>query len=259
VEKIGEIEIRVTGKSGNQDLKPDNYDIKYIAAVLQNVDDLLYPLNKKDRPLITYDIEEGSVRHLFKTTIQTVIGSSALLTQIQANQSIDFLEIKTARAIENIQNLSLQKNYEFQIKTSLTDNYPLTINTHTKFFRTQNVWIDAEFYFYGILKDAGGKNKINIHLDTKDYGYLTIETGEEFLKKKEENLLFKSFDVRAKGKQNIETGEIDTKTLTLLELIDYQPKFDSDYLNSLIKKAKNRWSTINTDDWLIGLRGSYEA
>jgi hypothetical protein len=259
VEKIGDIEIRVVGKSGNQDLKPENYDIKHIAAILQNVDDLLYPNNKKDRPLITYDIKEGSVRHLFKTTIQTVIGFSAILTQIQAKESIDFLDVKTARAIENIQNLSLQKDYEFQIKTSLNDNYELIINPSTKFFRTQNIWADAEFYFYGILKDAGGKNKINIHLDTKDFGYLTIETGEEFLKEKEENLLFKRFGVRAKGKQNIETGEIDTKSLYLLELIDYQPKFDNDYLNSLIKKAKKSWSDINPDEWLFNLRGGYEA
>jgi hypothetical protein len=259
VEKIGEIEIRVVGKSGNQDLKPDNYDIKHIAAVLQNVDDLLYPNNKKDRPLITYNIKEGSVKHLFKTTVQTVIGFSAILTQIQTNKSIDFLEVKTARAIENIQKLSLQKNYEFQIKTSLNNNYELTINPSTKFFRAENSWADAEFYFYGTLKDAGGKNKINIHLDTKDFGYLTIETGEDFLKEKEENLLFKRFGVRAKGKQNIETGEIDTKSLTLLELIDYKPKFDSDYLNSLIKKAKKSWNNINTDDWLFNLRSGYEA
>lgn len=259
MEKIGDIEIRVVGKSGNQDLKPENYDIKHIASILQNVDDLLYPNNRKDRPLITYDIKEGSVRHLFKTTIQTVIGFSALLTQIQANESIDFLEVKTARAIENIQNLSIQKDYEFQIKTSLNESYELTINPSTKFFRAQNIWVDAEFYFYGVLKDAGGKNKINIHLDTKDYGYLTIETGKEFLKEKKENLLFKRFGVRAKGKQNIETGEIDTKALTLLELIDYHPKFDNDYLNSLIKKAKKSWHHIDTDEWLFNLRGGYEA
>lgn len=259
MEKIGDIEIRVVGKSGNQSLSPDNYDIKHIATILQNVEDLLYPNNKKDRPIITYDIQEGSVRHLFKTTIQTVIGFSAVLGQVQANESIDFLELKTARAIENIQNLSRQKNYEFQIKTSLKDDYELTINPSTKYFRTENIWVEAEFYFYGVLKDAGGKSKANIHLDTQDYGYLSIETGEEFLREREENLLYKKFGVRASGKQNIETGEIDTKSLSLLELIDYQPKFDSDYLNSLIKKAKKSWENINPDEWLLNLRGGYEA
>lgn len=259
VEKIGEIEIRVVGKSGNQDLSPDNYDIKHIASILQNVEDLLYPNNKKDRPIVTYDIQEGSVRHLFKTPIQTVIGFSAVLAQIESNQSIDFLELKTARAIENIQNLSLQKNYEFQIKTSLSDTYELTINPSTHFIRTENIWADAEFYFYGILKDAGGKSKANIHLDTEEYGYLSIETGEQFLKEREENLLYKKFGVRASGKQNIETGEIDTKSLALIELIDYQPKFDNDYLNTLIKKAKKSWKNVNPDEWLFNLRGGYEA
>lgn len=259
MEKIGDIEIRVVGVSGNQELKPDNYDIKHIASLLQNVEDLLYPLNKKDRPLITYDIQEGSVKHIFKTTIQSVIGFSAVLSQVQSNNSIDFLELKTARAIENIQQLSLQKNYVFQIKTSLKQDYELTINPKTKFFRSENTWADAEFYFYGILRDAGGKSKANIHLDTEDNGYLSIETGEEFLKQQEENLLYKKFGVRASGKQNIETGEIDTKSLKLLELIDYNPKFDHEYLKNLITKAKKSWKNVNPDEWLYNLRGEYEA
>ena len=259
MEKIGGIEIRVIGKSGNQNLRPENYDIKNITTVLQTVEDLLYPNNKKDRPIITYDIQEGSVRHLFKTTIQTVIGFSAILSQVQAEGSIDFLELKTALAFESIQNLSRQKNYEFQIKTSLNSNYELAITPSTAYFRTENLWADAEFYFYGILKDAGGKSKANIHLDTTDYGYLSIETGEEFLKEREENLLYKKFGVRTSGKQNIETGEIDTKSLTLIELIDYQPNFDNDYLNSLIKKAKKSWNNIKPDEWLFNLRGGYEA
>lgn len=259
MEKIGDIEIRVVGKSGNLELSPDNYDIKQIASILQNVEDLLYPNNKKDRPIITYDIEEGSVRHIFKTSIQAVIGFSALLSQVQAQNNIDFLELKTARALEEIQKMSRQKNYEFQIKTSLEKDYELKINPSTKFFRTENIWSDAEFYFYGVLKDAGGKSKANIHLDTKDYGYLSIETGEEFLKEREENLLYKKFGVRASGKENVETGEIDTKSLKLLELIDYNPKFDNDYLNTLINKAKNNWRGINADDWLLNMRGGYEA
>jgi hypothetical protein len=259
VEKIGDIEIRVVGKSGNQELKPDNYDIKQIAAILKNVEDLLFPTNKRERPLITYDIQEGSVRHIFKTSIQTIIGFSALLGQVESTKSIDFLDLKTALAFENIQNLSRQKDYEFQIKTSLKDDYELVINPNTNFERVENSWVEAELYFYGTIKDAGGKSKANIHIDTKDYGYVAIETGEGFLKDQEENLLYKNYGVRASGLQNIETGEMDTKSLKLIELIDYSPKFDSNYLNSLIGKAKKSWKNINTDEWLMSLRGGYEA
>jgi len=190
MEKLGDIEFKVIGKSGNQELTPDNYDIKHIASLLQDVEDLLFPNSKKERPLITYDIQAGSVKHIFKPTIQTVIGFSAILSQVNENQSIDFLDLKTASAFENIQNLAIQKNYEFQIKTSLKESYELQISPDTKYYRTENIWVDAEFYFYGILKDAGGKNKANIHLDTEDYGYLAIETGVDFLKEREENLLY---------------------------------------------------------------------
>lgn len=259
MEKIGDIEIRVIGKSGNLELKPENYDIKHIASILQNMEDLLYPNDKKGRPLITYDIQEGSVRHLFKTPVQYIIGFSAVLRQIQESNSIDFLDLKTARAIENIQQLAQQKNYEFQFRTSIKNDIELSINPSTRFFRTENAWVDAEFYFYGILKDAGGKRKANIHIDTDDYGYLAIETGQDFLMEQEENLLYKNFGVRATGKQNLDTGEIDTKSLKLVELINYNPKFDSDYLTSLINKAKKSWKDINTDDWLTNLRSGYEA
>jgi len=259
MEKIGEIEIRVTGKSGNNELNPENYDIKHIVAMLNNVEDLLYPRNKRERPLITYDIENGSVKHIFKTTVQTIIGFSALLGQIDNNQSIDFLELKTARAIENIQILSREKNYTFQIKTSLSNEYQLNINPKSEFFRNDKIWVDAEFYFYGTLKDAGGKSKANIHIDTQEYGYIAIETGKEFLEEREENLLYRNFGVRAKGKQNLDTGEIDTKTLKLIELIDYNPKFDSKYINRLIKKSENNWTKFQADHWLENLRGNYEA
>ena len=109
------------------------------------------------------------------------------------------------------------------------------------------------------MRDAGGKSKANIHLDTQDFGYLAIETGQEFLKEREENLLYRRFGVRAIGLQNLETGEVDTKSLKLLELIDYNPKFDKTYLNSLIRKAKNSWKKINPEEWLVDLRGGYEA
>jgi len=220
---------------------------------------MLYPSSKKDRPLIAYDVEEGSVKHIFKTSIQAVIGFSAVLAQVEANNTIDFLDYRTARALENVQKFSIEKDYQFEFKTSLKKNYELIISPRTKFYMSENFWVDAEFYFYGVLKDAGGKTKANIHIDTADLGYIQIETGEEFLRNQEVNLLYKHYGVRAVGKQNLETGEIDKKSLKLIELIDYNPKFDQEYLNDLIRKAKPKIKSIDVDDWLTSLRGGYEA
>lgn len=259
MDKIAELEIRVMGKSGNLDLHPDSFDIRHIASLLQDVEDLLFPTNKKERPLIAYNIQEGSVRHIFKTPVQYIIGFSAILAQVQASKSIDFLDLKTAKAIERIQQLAQQKDFEFQLSTSTRDGIALTINPNTSFYRSENLWADAEFYFYGMLTNAGGKTKANIHLDTAEFGSITIATGKDFLGGQEENLLYKNFGVRAAGKQNMETGEMDTSSLKLIELIDYSPKYDADYLSSLISKAKKSWKNVDGGDWLTKLRGGYEA
>lgn len=82
VDKVGYIEIRVIGKRGNLDISPENYDIKDIIAVLQNAENLLFPGSKKERPQISYEIKEGSVRHLLKTALQAVIGFNAILLSV---------------------------------------------------------------------------------------------------------------------------------------------------------------------------------
>jgi hypothetical protein len=259
MDKFGNIEIRVIGNKGNLSLSPDNYDVKEIISILQNVEDLLYPTNKKDRPIITYNIEEGSVRHIFKTGIQAIIGFSAILTQINKEGSIDFLELRTALAIENIQKLAFQKDYEFEIKTSTEKDVLLKVDSSTNFIRTENIWVDAELYFYGSLTNAGGKSKANIHLDTEEFGSITIDTEKEFLKEQEENLLYKDFGVRAVGKQNIQTGEVDKSSLKLIGFVDFTPKYNDIYLNKLISKAKHNWRSVNPDEWLNQIRGEYDA
>lgn len=260
MEKIGFIEIRITGSKGNLGLIPDNYDIREIIAILENAEDLLYPGEKRDRPNISYKIEEGSVKHILKTSIQYIIGFNAVIGQVNQVQNIDFLDLNTARAFENIQDIAVKRNYAFSIKTSLDQTNEITIDKTTHYFRTEAVWTDAEFYFYGRVTNAGGKDKANIHVFTEELGTVRIQTPISFLEKYDENLLYKTFGIRATGKQDAETGEIDTATLKFLELVDYHPKYDEHYLKALREKAKKSWlENINPDKWLEEIRGGYDA
>tara|TARA_A100000171_G_scaffold23606_1_gene21943 strand:- start:2453 stop:3232 length:780 start_codon:yes stop_codon:yes gene_type:complete len=259
VEKIGDIVIRIQGQKGNMNLSPDNYDIREIISTLETVEALLFPNQKKERPVISYGLEEGSVKHVFKTSMQAVLGFTAILGQINENNSIDFLELKSAQAIEAIQNSAYQKNYSFEISTSVSEGVLLKVDSKSRFLKTETIWADAEFYFYGTLTNAGGKSNPNIHLDTPEYGSLTISTQKEVLRNKEENMLYKKFGARVTGKQNSETGEFDKSSLELLELFDFEPKFDKEYLLSKIKKAKNNWSGVDKTKWLKDLRGGYDA
>lgn len=260
LENQGYIEIRIVGKTGNLELSPDNYDIKDIISVLQTAENLLFPNNKKDRPLMSYDIEKGSVKHIIKTSIQAIIGFNAIIGQVASTESIDFLEVQSAKAIETLQENAIKRNFDIEITTSVANSNELIINSATRFSRTQHVWVDAEFYFYGTLINAGGKNKPNIHLDTEEFGSLIVTTDKEYLQGKEDNLLYKKFSIRAIGKQNLETGELDKSNLQLVELIDFNPKYDKSYLETLMKKASKSWQGIsNADEWLKQIRGGYDA
>jgi hypothetical protein len=260
VEKAASIEIKVTGSKGNLELSPDNYDIRELMAMLENAEDLLYSGDKKDRPTISYRVEDGSVRHIFKTSMQFIIGFNAVIGEVRQTKSIDFLDAKTAKAFENIQNIAVKKHYTFSIRTSLAGTNELELDKTTRFYRTEAIWADAEFYFYGKVTNAGGKERANIHLSTEELGTITIETPKPFLKGYEENLLYKTFGIRATGKQHSETGEVDKSSLKFVELIDYQPKYDEHYLNSLIEKAAKSWVNIKDKDlWLREIRGNYDA
>jgi len=259
VNKIGYIEIKITGSKGNIELIPENYDIREIVSILENAENLLFPIDKKDRPIISYNIEHGSVKHIFRTSIQFIIGFNAIIGQVNQLQNINFLDLPTAKALENFQETAAKKDYVFTIKTSIDNTNELKIDRTTKLFRTEAVWADAEFYFYGKVTNAGGKDKANIHISTEEYGTIRIGALITFLEGYEENLLYKTFGIRAVGKQHSETGELDENSLKFIELIDYQPKYDEFYLNNLRSKAKKSWlGNINPDNWLREIRG-YEA
>ena len=159
------------------------------------------------------------------------------------------------RVIEKVGQLNLSPdNYDIKKIGTLP-----RITPSTQFIRTSNIFVDVEMYFYGTLTNAGGKNKANIHIDTEEYGTLTVTTDKDFIMGQEENFLYKKYGIRALGKQNIETGELDKSSLSLLELIDYSPKYDESYLKSLIQRAKGNWSNVDSDAWLSEIRGEYDA
>ncbi len=256
MERTGSIEIRVIGKRGNIEIAPENYDIKEIIAVLQNAENLLFPGWKKERPTISYEIQEGSVRNILRTALQAVIGFNAILLSVQENNySIDFLETQTAKAFEYFQDSAKKQGVTYEIKTSLEKSATIFVDKDTKFVRSEEVWVDAEFYFYGVVQDAGGKGEANVHLDTREFGILKIKADKKLLADYETNPLYKSYGIRTKGKQNAVNGEIDKTSLELLEIINYDRIFNEDYLSGLIQKATASWEGIgDADEWLREMR-----
>lgn len=257
MENAAHLQIRVTGEAKGEMLSPENYDIKDIINILSNVEDILYP-NAKDRPIISYEILEGSVIHKFKTAAQAIITSTAIFTAVKDKQSLDFLEAKTAAAIEHIQDAAYQKNYTFEIKSSESEITILEISPQTAYRKSENYFIDTEIYLYGEITFAGGKMKSTIHLDTEEFGTLTIQTPKEVIQKLTENPIYKECGLRISAKQNMITGEFDRANLHLIEMIEYNQNYDKHYLDSCISRATDNWKDINSNDWIENIRGSYD-
>lgn len=256
MQEFGRIEIKVSGRIGDTPLSPDNFDIREIGALFGVVETLLYPNSKATRAPITYSLEAGSVRNIFKTTKQSAATFVTILNLVNQTGNLDSLDFPTARAFQEVQKSAVRNDFRYEFGSPDYDVPFLEISSSTAFHINDNLWADVEFYFYGTVINAGGKDKTNIHLLTKDNGVLIIDTPKEVLQDRKENILYKHFTVRAKGRQNIATHEIDPSSLMLLDMSTFDPNYSEQYLNNLIRKASPRWKEIrDVDQWLSRIRG----
>ena len=257
IQNKGQVMIHIEGKSGAENLSPENYDITLMQTVLGFAITLLDLDKRKERPVTTYHIERGSVNNVFTTSKQKAVEFASVLALITNTGSIDQLDAKTAVAFEEIQRFAIQNNFKVNISSSESTEHVVHITPMTYFRRTDNLWADAEIYYYGTLVDAGGKKNSNIHLDTKD-GLIRIEADKDLLTNIKGNPLYRKFGVHVLAKQNIISGEVDRSSLKLIDILEYEPKFDMTYLEKLIEASTPIWKGIDADEYLHAVReGSY--
>ncbi|MBK8950045.1 MAG: hypothetical protein IPM68_14700 [Flavobacteriales bacterium] len=153
----------------------------------------------------------------------------------------------------------LKKDYVFTLTTSTNPETELRVDRSTAYFGSEATVLETEVYLYGKVTDAGGKENPNIHLQVEGQGIFKIDTEESFLAGLEQNILYHQLGVRALGRQNVQTGEIERGSLKLLELIDYDQRYEDDYLTRLQTKAKGWLKDIDPDQYLNDVRGNFDV
>lgn len=255
-EITGKIIIHLQGKFGNKPLVPDNYDITQLHELLGVVEGMIRPDRKKVESPVTLTIEDGSVKNVFTTGKEIAGKFAVILSMLSASTSLNQFETNTARGLESLQKYAIKNDFNIDMSTSESPA-SFSITPYTTLQMDNDLWVDAEMYLYGKIVDAGGKNKSNMHIETEN-GIFVIQTDKEYLGNIQENPIYKNYAVRAMAKQNIVTGEIDTSSMKLIEIEDYQPSFDKDYLESKIKDSVPVWKGIDADEFLHQLReGQY--
>jgi hypothetical protein len=196
MEEKGYIEVKIEGNVGIKPLKPEDVDIAEIKDIISDVESFLYPgrAEKAERPHISYKIEDGSVKHFFHLPISAVLLFNGLTGEIASRNTIDFLDFKRAEIIDKFQKKALEKNFEITFTNSLSEAKTLIINKDTKYFNVAANFIETELILYGKINAEGGVNP-NFHIETKEYGRLTVSATVDQLLEGEKRL-YKFYGIR---------------------------------------------------------------
>lgn len=252
----GYIAITIKGKTNQGNLNPRDVDINETKELLSDVEVLLYPTKpeRDDRPKVSYEVQEGSVKNIFFIPAAKAIMFTALLNEVSRQGSTELLEPQAAGIIDKWQQRSYKSGQEYIFSSSVQESKSfLTISKETKFIAPQSDWINTSLYLYGEIFEEGGLSKSNLHILTDRYGRLTVGATKEQLTTGN-NKLYNVYGLWVKGKQNVKTGLL--KDLSLIDFLTYQQDYDQIVLNKLIDKASASWKKIKDKDaWLTDLRG----
>ncbi|MEO8109035.1 MAG: hypothetical protein ABI594_03335 [Ginsengibacter sp.] len=256
MEQAGHISIIITGKTVDGNLNPRDIDIDETKELLNEVETLLFPskTEKSERPKVTYEVKEGSVKNIFYIPLAKVIMFSALMTEVGNQGVLDLLDPKAATIIDKWQRKAQETGRQYEIHSSIVEGKSLlTINQDSQFIAPQSDWVNTSLYLYGEIYEEGGLSNINLHMLTDRYGKVLVKATKEQLVDGD-NKLFKIYGLWVKGKQNLGTGQL--KDLELIDYLKYQPEYEEIALQRLIKKASASWKSVkDKDTWLADVRG----
>lgn len=256
----GEIVIRLKGFSESGPLTPYSYDISELKSLLQIMESLIdsfYPKDSK-RPPVSYEIKRGSVLNIFRTSKQISVSVLAIASMIGSANSLEGVEYKTAKAFQELQKSAVTKGYTYEISDSENSSPVLRVTPTSNFKVRDSIWVDTEVYLYGSLENAGGSSKSNVHIRTKEYGLVIVDTDRDMLKERKENFLYRNFAIRAASRVDVSTGQLDLTHVKMIDMTPFDPIYDENYLDNLIDKAGRNWKEIeDVDLWLNEMRGYY--
>ncbi len=225
------------------DISIENYSIKELIEILQQVNKTLGSLDKEH--IISYYPEKGSVNHIFLVSPYVSKIFSEQLSEIQKNNYEKAQDIMPL--VEFLQKQSYKQKYSYNLQAKTIS---LKIDQTTKYIR-KDIWVKTTLYIYGEIVQAGGKAKPNIHIDTEDYGIVIAEIDKNQLKNK--TLLYKTYGIKVECEQNLQNNEL--RNAKVLELIPYrQTENWQKYLSDKIALASENWKNVDKEEWLKTIR-----
>ncbi|MEK7432065.1 MAG: hypothetical protein AABZ74_02945 [Cyanobacteriota bacterium] len=250
------LEIRIDGNSEgenfNEKLSLSNFDFSEFQEMISHIYNLVSSINS-EKLLVTYNLKAGSLLNEIEAPEEIIEKLNNLFYSIDKKRSINNLTEKQANAIDYFQKMSKKKNREIKITNTANSNIKLNINPYTNYKIEEDILIETELTIYGVVTYMGGKTTPSIHLDTDEYGLVTVYTNERILKQIKTNLIYQEIGILVSAKQNINTYKL--QDVRFVRFVEYSTEYDKEYLESLFKKGQETWKDVkDINNWLMEIR-----
>lgn len=258
MDKEGVLKIHIDGKSegkdNNKKLSPSNFDISELIQLLTQIENLLSPINTENS-LITYKLKSGSIANEIHTEDITVLERlQHIFKNRNINNTFKAVNTKQADAINYFQEMSKKKDRNIKITNSVDPAFELNITPETNYRAEEELYVDTELTLYGVITYIGGKNSSSIHLDTEEYGVVTVYTKDYVLRSIKKNMIYQEVAMNVSCRQSVYSYKL--RDLNLISFVDYSSEYNKEYLDKLIAIGTDRWKDVDdTDAWLRDLRG----
>ena len=241
---------------GNE-LSPGNATLPIIGEFIEQIAAFLRGSRHPDLNEVKTSIQTGSVAVQVEDKTGLLADAYKDYEHLRRSNDLSGIDPSRAKVVEKWQ--AEVKSYESRayslfVPDESTDNIVL-ITRETEFATKRVLWVEEELYLYGRVYDMGGKIKPNVHIDLETGGSIKIGTNESVLIRDTENRLYKDQLIRIEAKRNIKTGEIKDERLISFE--HYNPEFDEDEFQKIVKKAKVAWESVkDPTKWVEELGGN---
>ncbi|MFZ3118081.1 MAG: hypothetical protein WA159_07155 [Variovorax sp.] len=251
------ITIALQDESRGYAISPRRVPLALLSSFTADVRDFVRGSEKEVDPA---DLDVAVVDGSFAVAVPPVFAPQ-LLHDIQLLQgSIDLSKIDAKRR-------AIMERWQSGAKASLSRAIRIASNAldrvividHTTDFHALDIekWVDVERYIQGELMDLGGVRESNAHIKLPNGKTLTVRTDKDLIKAKTDNMVYRVVHLRIRAKYNLDTGEL--KDPTLIEFVNYAPKFDADAFDRLTRKGAEAWKEVDDPaQWVRQLRGSNE-
>lgn len=251
------ITIALSGESQGNAISPANVPLATLAEFAADVDAFIKGASKEvDTRGLGVSVVPGSLA----ITSQPLLAPSLFRDLKSLKRSADLSAIDSKRsAIVAKWQAAARSALGWSVKLVSGSLQGAILIDKTTDFKALNadVWLEVERYIHGELTDLGGSTKANAHIKLPDGKKLIVRASRDLISSETDNRVYHTVHVRIKAKYNLVTGEL--KDPTLIEFVDYAPKFDETQFEQFTRNGAKAWGDVeSSSEWVRQIRGADE-